>query len=110
MTNPRTVGHGHGHGITLGGLDEGHDSTRSKEVLTQSLWNRGEALQVLLERSRRLGRRVETAPRVRQRQKHLNRKERAEVVKQYVAGESMGKLETSFGCHRSAIKRGLLHG
>ena len=45
---------------------------REVEVLTEALWNRGEALQVLLERSRRPGRRhPETAPRVRQRQKRL---------------------------------------
>jgi uncharacterized protein (DUF433 family) len=80
------------------------------EVLTESLWNRGNALEALLERSasKRL-KRVETFPKVFQRQKHLTRGERAEVARRYAAGESMGVLAVAFGCHRSAIRRAVDH-
>lgn len=82
--------------------------TEHVEVLTESLWNRREKLQALLERTQNPSApRVESAPRARQRQKHLNPEERAEVVRRYEAGESMGELAASFGCHRSAIKRAL---
>ncbi|GHF17075.1 hypothetical protein GCM10011600_17290 [Pseudolysinimonas yzui] len=80
------------------------------EVLTETLWNRGPALVGLLERSRRMGvKRVETSPRVVQRQKRLTRRERAEVARRYAAGESMGVLAVVFGCHRSAIRRAVDH-
>lgn len=78
------------------------------EVLTETLWNKGPALEALLERSRRRGsRRVEKAPRVYQQQKHLTRSERAEAVRRYETGESMADLARSFGCHRDAIRRAL---
>jgi hypothetical protein len=80
------------------------------EVLTETLWNKGPALEALLERSRRGGsKRIEAVPRVYQQQHHLTRSERTEVAKRYLAGESMGSLAIAFGCHRSAIRRAIDH-
>jgi uncharacterized protein (DUF433 family) len=61
---------------------------------------------VLLERTRSPSApRLETAPRVRQRQKRLSEEERAEVARRYEAGDTMAALASSFGCHRDAIRR-----
>lgn len=78
------------------------------EVLTETLWNKGPALEALLERSQTPGRRrPKTVMRARQYQKRLSDGERVEVARRYEAGESMGELAAAFGCHRSAIKRAL---
>lgn len=78
------------------------------EVLTESLWNRGEKLQALLERTQNPGKsRVQTAPRKRQHQKRLTEDERADVARRYIAGETIGALAVAFGCHRDAIRRTL---
>lgn len=83
---------------------------RTLEVLTETLWNRARALDALLERSRhKSSPRVEAAPRVHQRQKHLTRSERVEVAKRYLAGENMAALAAAFSCHRDAIRRALKH-
>lgn len=80
------------------------------EVLTETLWNKGLALDSLLERSRHEGtKRVRTLPKPRRRQKHLTRSERVEVAKRYESGESMSALASAFGCHRSAIRRAVDH-
>jgi DNA-directed RNA polymerase specialized sigma24 family protein len=79
------------------------------EALTESLWNKGPALEALLERTeRRESKRISEAPRTYQRQKHLARDERAEVARRYVAGETIATLAAAFGCHRDAIRRALM--
>jgi DNA invertase Pin-like site-specific DNA recombinase len=78
------------------------------EVLTESLWNNWATLEALFERSQRRGsKRKVPAPRVYQRQHHLTRDERAEVVRRYLAGETIATLAAAFGCHRDAIRRAL---
>ena len=80
------------------------------EVLTETLWSNGPALEALLVRSQQPGsRRVEAPSRTYQQQKHLTRSERSEIAKRYEAGESMGSLAVAFGCHRSAIRRAVDH-
>ena len=75
-------------------------------MLAEALWNRGSALEALLEWTRKPSApRSETAPRERQYQERLTPVERADVAARYIAGETMGSLASAFGCHRESIRR-----